>query len=299
MQTIKKPSIAIACGALIALSSGTAVAIEANGLPIYPDGLESYMSGALPGPGVHLLLYSGAMRYNSVRDQDGKSLAIPNFKVDVGLIAPRVVWVTPHQVAGGQLAFHALFPLLTVKETVGNQSKRRQGLGDMAFGPALGYHFSNTAHAIVGIDFMAPTGRYKQNELANLGRNYWTIQPAVAFTYTQPRGINFDIKAMVDFNLRNHDTHTRSGNAFHADYALGYGLGNGWVAGLGGYVYQQFQHDSGPQAGDGKARAFGIGPNLRYANSQGWLFTAKWQQDVGVRSRPKGHQFLVKAAIPF
>lgn len=299
MATQKKSTLAIACGALLLLSSSATMAIEGNGLPIYPDGLESYMSGALPGPGVHLLMYGGAMRYNSVRDHSGDKIPVPGFKVDVAMVAPRVVWVTPQQIAGGQLAFHALFPLLTVKEQAMGLSKRRSGLGDIAFGPALGYHFSDAAHAVVGVDFVAPTGRYKKGEMANLGRNYWTIQPAAAFTYTQPSGINFDLKAMVDFNMRNSDTRTRTGHAIHADYALGYGFGNGWVAGVGGYAYQQFQKDNGPFAGDGKARSFGFGPTVRYANPNGWLFTAKWQQDFGVRSRPKGHQLLAKVAIPF
>lgn len=299
MQKVKNYSGYVATCVLMTFTSSSALAIEGNGLPIYPDGLESYMAGALPGPGVHLLLYGGSMRYNSVRNRNGDALPIPDFKVNVSMIAPRLVWVTPHTVLGGQLAFHGLFPLLSVKETVGNQSKRRHGLGDVAFGPALGYHLSETTHAVLGVDFIAPTGRYKKNEMANLGRNYWTIQPAAAVTYTQPQGLNFDIKAMLDLNMRNNDTRTRSGHAIHADYSVGYGLGNGWVAGVGGYAYQQVQNDSGPFAGDGKARAFGLGPNVRYANKQGWLITAKWQQDFGVRSRLKGHQLLVKAAIPF
>lgn len=299
MINIKKWQLAACSSALLLLASNSSYAIEGNGLPIYPDGLETFMSGALPGPGLHTLMYAGAMRYNSVRDHRGDKIPIPGFQVDVAMVAPRLVWVTEQQLAGGQLAFHALFPLLTVKEQAMGMSKRRSGLGDIAFGPALGYHFSEAAHAVVAVDFVAPTGRYKQGEMANLGRNYWTIQPVVAFTYTQPKGLNADIKTMLDFNMRNSDTRTRTGNAIHADYTLGYGFGNGWVAGIGGYAYQQFKKDTGPLAGDGRARAFGIGPTARYANKDGWLVTAKWQQDIGVRSRPKGHQFLVKAVIPF
>ena len=295
---LKNTLMRLSCGAAVLLSHN-AVAIEGNGLPIYPDGLENYMSGALPGPGVHLLMYAGSLSYNSVRDKHGDKLPIQDFSVDVNMVAPRVIWVTGAQVAGGQLAFHALFPLLTVKEEAFGQRKRRTGLGDIAFGPALGYHFSENAHAVVGVDFVAPTGYYRQDAMANLGRNYWTIQPAAAFTYMQPSGINADLKVMVDFNLRNNDTRTRTGNAIHADYALGYGFGNGFVAGVGGYAYQQIASDSGPRSGDGRARAFAIGPSLRYANANGWLFTAKWQQDFGVRSRPKGHQLMLKAAIPF
>lgn len=290
--------LVVSCAAFMGLAHQS-YAIEGNGLAVYPDGLESFMSGALPGPGVHFLTYGGLMNYDSVRDRQGNKIPIPGFKASVGVVAPRVVWVTSHEVAGGQLAFHALFPLVTVKEQAMGMSKRRSGLGDIAFGPALGYHFSESFHAVAGVDFVAPTGRYKKGEMANLGRNYWTIQPAAAFSYMPPKGINADLKVMFDLNMRNADTQTRTGHAIHADYALGYGFGNGWVVGVGGYAYQQLQEDKGPMAGDGKARAFGIGPNIRYANSNGLLITAKWQQDFSVRSRPKGHQFFVKASIPF
>lgn len=298
MFKIKKIPLTACCTALFLLSSN-AVAIEGNGLPIYPDGLESFMSGAIPDPGVHFLMYTGHMRYNSVRNRHGDKIAIPGFKVDASVVAPRVVWVTDQKIAGGQLAFHAIFPLLSVKEQAMGMSKRRTGLGDIGFGPVLGYHFSEKSHAAFGADIIAPTGRYKKGEMANLGRNYWTIQPIAAYTYTQPSGFNFDIKAMLDLNMRNKDTRTRTGHALHADYVMGYGFGNNWVAGIAGYAYQQIKNDSGPNAGDGKARAFSAGPAIRYADKNGWLLTAKWEQDFGVRSRPKGHQLLVKAAIPF
>jgi hypothetical protein len=132
---INKKIAAVVLGAG-ALGAGPACAIEGNGLPIYPDGLENFMSGALPPPGVHLLMYGGAMRYDSVRDKNGDKLPIPDFKVDVAMVAPRLVWVTDQQVFGGQLAFHALAPLLTVKAQAAGQSQRRSGLGDVVFGPA-------------------------------------------------------------------------------------------------------------------------------------------------------------------
>lgn len=40
-------------------------ATEGGGLAIYPDGLENYLVGALPPPGVHALVYAGAARYDS------------------------------------------------------------------------------------------------------------------------------------------------------------------------------------------------------------------------------------------
>ena len=91
---------------------------------------------------------------------------------------------------------------------------------------------------------------------------------------------------MYDFNQRNSDTRTRSpGDPRRLQPGLG--LGGGWVAGVGGYVYQQVTDDKGPNSAMGKARALGVGPSIRYASQGGWLFTLKWQKDFEVRNRPR------------
>ena len=61
------------------------------------------------------------------------------------------------------------------------------------------------------------------------------IEPVLAVSYVDPNGLNIDAKTMYDFNLRNKATDYRSGQELHVDYAVGWGLGNGWVLGVGGY----------------------------------------------------------------
>lgn len=275
-----------------------AQATENGGLAAYPDGLENYMVGAMPPPGVHLLWYAGTMRYDRLRGNDGKSL-VPDFKVTANVLAPRVVWVTQQKVFGGDLALHAIAPLLDIEFRAGGARFKRSGLGDMTFGVGLGYHVSPALHYAVGLDVIAPVGRYDRRNPASPGKNYATFQPLLAITYTQPDGINADLKLMYDFNLRNRDTDTRSGQAIHADYSLGWGFGNGWAAGVGGHFFRQVTDDRGPNRAQGKARALGFGPSVRYANQQGWLFTLKWQQEYDVRNRPEGRQLHMKLAIPF
>ncbi|WCM94521.1 transporter [Acidovorax sp. NCPPB 2350] len=285
--------------ALLALAGpGAALATENGGLAIYPDGLENYFVGALPPPGVHLLMYGGTLRYDTLRGNAGQSL-VPDFKVDVNVLAPRLVWVTQQQVAGGQLAFHAIAPLLDIKFRAGGATFKSSGLGDVTLGAALGYHLSPQWHQVVGVDVYAPTGSYSATDPSSPGKNYWTVQPVYALTYMQPAGLNADLKLMYDINQRNDDTRTRSGQALHADYAAGWGLGNGWVVGVGGHVFRQVTDDSGPGSAQGKARAVGFGPSIRYANDKGLLVTVKWQKEYGVRNRPEGSQLFVKASIPF
>lgn len=241
------------------------------------------------------MAYAGGARYDTLR---GERIALSNFKVSVGVLAPRLIWVTGQTVLGGQLALHAVAPLLDVDARIGAGHWKSSGLGDVTLGAALGYHASPNFHYLVALDLYAPTGKYDRNDPSSLGKNIWMVQPVVALSYLQAAGVNAELKLMYDINQRNSATDTRSGQALHADYAVGYGFGNGWVAGVGGHVFRQVSADDGPAAA-GKARAVAIGPTLKYDTGKGVFFTAKLQREYAVRNRPEGQQLYVKAVMPF
>lgn len=122
----------------------------------------------------------------------------------------------------------------------------------------------------------------------------------MAVSYIQARGWNADLKLMYDYNFRNKDTDYRSGQELHADYALGWGLGNGFVAGVGGYVYRQVSDDkqAGLTVAGNRGRAMAIGPSLRYQNDKGWMITAKYERQFDVRNKASGAAFWIKTIIP-
>ncbi|ALU91582.1 enzyme involved in meta-pathway of phenol degradation protein [Herbaspirillum rubrisubalbicans M1] len=292
-------ALGLGCSLGLAIACVPAHATEGSGLPSYPDGLENFGSGALPPPGIYGMVYTGYAQYDKIRGDHGQDIGPPDFRVKVGVLAPRVVWVTQQSILGGQLAFHALAPLLDVDARVAGRSFHSRGLGDITVGPALAYHASPALHYALGLDITMPSGQYSLTNPSSLGKNIWVYQPLVALSYIQPEGVNADIKLMYDFNGRNGATQTRSGQAIHADYALGWGFGNGLVAGVGGYLYQQVTNDSGANAAAGKSQALAIGPNLKYDNGKGFIITAKFQQEYDARNRPEGKQFYVKAILPF
>ena len=86
------------------------------------------------------------------------------------------------------------------------------------------------------------------------------------------------------------------------DYSLGWGLGNGFVVGVGGHLYRQIADDkqAGASVGtDGnRARSLSIGPSFKYDSGKGWFVTAKWQKEGGVRNRAEGNALWVKAVFP-
>jgi len=284
--------------ALLGLCCG-AQASEGGGSS-YPMGAENYMSGAMPPPGFYGQLFVNHYEADNLRGNDGKKLPV-DFRVRANAITPRLIWVTDQTLLGGSLAMHAIVPLVDLKVSLNGQPQSKQGLGDVIFGTALGFHHSDKLHSIVSLDFIAPTGRYDRDDLTNIGRNYWVFEPVYALSYVDPDGLNVDAKIMYDFNRKNPDTDYRSGQELHVDYAVGWGLGNGWVLGVGGYMLRQTTDDrqDGHTIEDNKGRAFAIGPSVKYTSKDGWFLTAKWESETQVRNRAQGDAYWLKLTVPF
>lgn len=298
MHTSAKFVTLIATAALSTLAASS-MATE-NGGGMYPNGNENYLTGALPPAGFYVLGYASSYSADSLRGNNGEQLPV-NFKLRANAVAPRFIWVTEQPLAGGTLALHAITPLVELDATVNGQSQRKRELGDIVLGGGAAYHVSDKLHYYVGLDVNAPTGQFDKNDLVNVGRNYWNVEPLVAISYVQPKGINADLKLMYDYNWKNRDTDYRSGQELHADYALGWGFGNGWVAGVGGYAYRQITDDQGPNvpAHGNRGKAFAIGPSIKYDNGKGFFVTAKWQQESQVANRARGHEFKLRMTVPF
>ena len=290
---------ALAATVMLATLGGTAHATEGGG-GVYPNGNENYLAGALPPPGTYFLTYASHYEASTLRDNNGNKIPL-NFNVRADALALRAVHVTQQKILGGQLLFHAIAPLVNLKVQVGAASHKTSGLADLVFGTGLGFHASDKLHYVWAVDVTAPTGSYDSNKTANLSRNYWNIEPVFALTYVQPTGFNGDLKVMYDFNGVNKATNYRSGQELHADFSAGWGLGNGWVVGVGGYVYRQTTDDrqNGATVSNNKGRSYAVGPSVKYDSGKGWFLTAKFEQEFNVMNRAEGSSFKIKALLPF
>lgn len=285
---------------LLALGSVASVQATEGGGSSYSMGSENYGTGSMPKPGLYGVIYSSHYEADSKLGNDGKKLPI-DFNLISNAISPRFIWVTDYKVLGGQLALHTVLPLVDLNVKLNGRSQQQRGLGDITFGPGLGFRITEKLRSILGLDFVAPTGEYHRDDLAKLGRNYWVARPVAAFSYIDAAGWNADAKVMYDFNTKNQATHYTSGQEFHVDYSAGWGLGAGWVVGVGGYFYQQITDDreSGNRVENSKGRALAIGPSIKYTSAKGWYMTAKWQQESEVRNRTEGNAYWLKFAVPF
>lgn len=253
------------------LLSATATHATEGGGSTYNPGVENFLVGAVPPPGVYVLEYLLSYSASRFNDASGNAIPIPGFKIKANAAATRVVWSTDKPFLGGTLVGHAIFPLIDLKVSAAGMSQHKTGLGDITLGIGAAYHHSPQLHSVIDVDVVLPTGSYDRANLANLGRNYASVQPLYALSYIDPKGFNGDFKATLNFNRTNRDTNSRSGTEFILDYSAGWGLGNGWTVGAGGYLYQQLTDDklNGAAVRNSKSRGFAIGPSIKYDNGKG------------------------------
>lgn len=297
LSRIKMKRIAITIFGAISLLSNQSNALE-SGKSQYSHGAENFMSGAVPPPGIHGLLYATHYRADRLNDHNGDQVNIPNFDVQATAIVPRFVWVSETQILGGNFVLGTLIPLVHLNSTAANAKVSDSGLGDVIINTALGFHHSPQRHSAITIDTYLPTGDYNKNKIANIGTNRTAFEPAYAVTYIGDK-IAADARIGYIFNGKNNDTGYTRGDEFHIDYALGLNH-KAFTYGIGGYYQRQMQNDrlSGVSLENSKVEDFSIGPTLKYQNKN-WFITAKYEKEIIAKNRTEGDSFWIKTVLPF
>lgn len=263
-------------------------------------GVENYLTGLVPSPGMYSLIYAEHYSADSFKDGGGNSLPI-DFNLEANVVAPRLVWVTDRTFLGGQVVHAALIPFVDLDVSVNGMHDSDQGLGDINLTPiAIAYHHSEHLHSAIGLDFYLPTGNYDARRLANVGRNYYATEAVYTISYVNPDGMNWDAKVMYDYNFENKDTNYKSGQELHFDYSVGYSVGRNLVVGVGGYGYKQVTGDeqNGVDIGN-EGQAFAIGPSIKFSHKSGFFVTLKYQKEMAVENRPEGAAFWFKTVVKF
>lgn len=263
-----------------------------NGADSYALGAEGMMSGALPPPGVYLLSYY--QNYHAGHFDQGP----PNFHLDVNALIPRLVWVTEQNYFGGQLGFYAAQPMVDLRLTAAGMSDHNSALGDLMLGSLMGWHHGNH-HWIGAIEAVLATGKYDnptalQPLVANIGKNYNTVRPIIAYSYAPKNGLDISTKLSYSFNTENDDTDYKSGEYFAGDYSVGYKLTDNFKIAVEGYAFKQTLSDK--QHGEDigmRGQVLAVGPAVQYQDKN-WSIEAKYLKETHVENRPEGHTGLLK-----
>lgn len=309
--------MAATIAATVTLGISTTSYATENGGGAYPNGAEGYLNGALPPAGTYFLNYLNHTTADRFNDGDGDEM-VPDFKVDASAEVVRIVHVTNLKILGADYAAHVIVPFVHVSAQAGATKDFDTGIGDITIDPIiLGWH-SGKMNYIFGVDVILPTGGYNRNKLANVGRNYTTVEPLLAVTYVDPKGLELSGKFMYDFNTTNKraaitpfnptGSDYKSGQEFHVDLSAGWNFSEKFQLGVSGYYYRQMTKDrlSDPAAdavfqaqyNGFKGEAFAMGPAIRL-KTHGIQAIAAWQHEFVADYRPQGDKIWLKTVMAF
>ena len=282
---------------ICAVLAGGAFATEGGG-GAYPNGAEGLMTGAVPPPGDYLINYLLYYSADEFMGPTGKAAPVP-FDLTVWANVLRYIHVTDKKVAGGFWTQHIFIPIMQMDVDVGGISDDKFGLGDVIVDPfVVAWHGENW-HAAAGVDIYVPIGSYDAMDLANLGRNYWTIEPVVAATYLFPGDVEASVKIMYDINMENDDTDVKSGDEFHFDYAVAKKVTKELCVGVSGFYYDQVSEDEvgGAKLTGSKGKQIAYGPVVSYQKGK-QTFVLKWQIETETENKPEGDRIWFKFISP-
>ncbi|OPY65924.1 MAG: hypothetical protein A4E63_02784 [Syntrophorhabdus sp. PtaU1.Bin050] len=271
----------------------------------YPGTMEDFYAGLLPPEGVYLIDYMPIVQSNRLAGNNGKEADGVDFKMDGIFNAPRILFVTPWKIAGGNFCFHIFPSAGYLHVSVNGKSQSKTGIGDLDLGPAIKWHFKDF-HMVAGLDLYMPTGAYDKDDLANIGLNYWTINPLMAFTYIGGKDAplpGFEVSGKLDymFNTVNAATGYKSGQQFGVNYLIGQHFGS-WGVGINGQWMIQTTDDkirNEPANFNGNRTSwFSVGGAVSYQLPKGSV-TAKYVTDVSNKNCAKIDKILLKFVYPF
>ncbi|MEZ9188020.1 transporter [Vibrio sp. 10N.286.52.F8] len=282
-----------------------------------PGSISSFMDGVPAKPSfitrLNLISYKG--EYKPQVSILGLNNAI--IKVESQALALTMAYRPHFEIGEGwSYAFGGTIPFINVTTNIGvngqsnvNITEEDSGIGDVILAPVmLNQNINSDLNLNYRVSIYAPTGGYKEGQLANTGKNYWTIEPTVGAVYFgKENGIEASVYAGVDFNTENHETSYQSGTQGHVEATFGQSFPFfGGLASVGatGFYYQQLTGDSGSGAifGDFKAKTVGAGPRVSFVHNTergGIAMELKWFHEFETERRTKGGTIFLKALAKF
>ncbi|MGV7215208.1 SphA family protein [Bradyrhizobium sp. UFLA05-112] len=294
LQKISAASLLLVCA-----SGGAAVAAE-NGVLNYPPGAPGVFIGTFPPiPGIFMLSQTNYSSGDGLYDGHGNKLPIP-FAVSSISETARILVSYPTEFLGAHVYTQFVLPFVHVQSSNPGGKFSADGFAGLTISPVImQWHLSQYQSLTLGLDIATNTGTYSPWAGLNVGTNYNTIMPTLAYRYFDPKGVEIGISPRLMFNDANTASpnvftrtlqNYRSGDAFNVDFNVGYNFGP-WKASVVGAYTQQFTDDTvngvkafnaaGVQDGN-RLRTFAAGPSLTYD-------AGKFQVNVNYQ-----HTFLVE-----
>ena len=283
-------------------------------LPPTNLGMANVYDGIAGKPG---LLYQGYVQvFDTKHVMNEAGAKVPSaVKVNSVLAMNQLIWLTPVKVAGGNLAFTVLMPVVQINSSnlTGLAPTVNPGvLGDIVEGTAiqwsdkkfLGLSFSHR----IELDVTLPVGSYDNRYDINTSSHLYAFGLYHAFTLFLNDKIS--ISSRNEFNYNSHviGQEAKPGSFYNGNYSVDYSILKSLKLEAAAYYLTQFNEDSYggnshyyfDQYGiaNTKERVLGIGPGLAYFAPNGVLIEAKMFFETQARNRLDGDRPTLRIAIP-
>lgn len=274
-------------------------------------GLTSVLDGAPPAPGAYymgyLSFYSGTMR-----DSNGDKVrpnGINEIKVNTALAINQVIAITNTKVAGGNLFFDLLVPVVLIKES-NYDLVGKDGLADVTVGAGIQWWnkklFGKPFFHRFELDYILPIG--SNNDMGgakpiNAGAQFGTIQPNWAQTLFLNKNVSISLRHHLSFNglykgSLPPNSKLRVGSYYHVNYSIESIVGKSrFNPGQSGELRLAAQGYYGKQLSDDKMNGndlnskesvFAIGPDVHYITKFGLALELKTAFEVSAINRTQG-----------
>lgn len=291
-----------------------------NAVGVYILGSRGPMAGFTPPPGVYFqndfYFYRGSA--NPSKELVFNAKLIAGVSASMPVDAPSLLWSTPWQIAGGNLAFSATLPIggprisadtqlsaPPLNAVIGrNLSDSVTTIGDPYLQSMIAWHAGNF-HWTGGVGLNVPMGDYREGAMANIAFHRWAADLFAAVTYLNMQtGLDLSAAGGFTFNGTNTVTNYKTGTEFHLEGAATQNLPGGFSFGAVGYYYQQVTGDSGSGArlGDFKGRIAALGGSLGYnfktGDGRDVALRLKVYREFAAQNRLEGTAGFFTVAMP-
>lgn len=316
----------VACGLLLfLLGMPSTPALAGGGGPA--NGAEGAFVGVAPPPGFTFVSYTLFYSADTFKDDEGDDLAVFD-KATIFAEILRFAWISNLKIFGADYGQHFFVPILHTNldfnVPVGPNFRKHHSDTNVPYfiyAPVLlaWHEFQGKLHFACAVDYFIPLYNQSDGNLAGVGRNFWTFEPAFAVTWLPTEKIELSAKFMYDFHTEQQDYSHPSGlmfdrlpgQEFHCDYNVSYAIIDNFRLGVGGYVYRQVTNDDYDVKGvadpvrtalqgaeDDLSRVWAIGPGMCYQR-RNMFFELKSQYEMDAQNISEGFNLWFKCSYVF
>lgn len=235
---------------LAAVIAGAGVAQAAEGVsPMQPGGTTGNPAGALPPPGLYFN-WDTAYEYGTLKNNSGNDQSIPKLRASNVSTVGALLWVPGWKLFGADYGAALVQPFKFANTSIFGTTTSASGLVGTSVSPLnLSWNLGNGMFIGSGVAFVVPdstndyawTGTRWRTTTKNIGNNYWTVEPNLAFTYMK-NDWTITFNNILDINSENDKTHYQTGTIYYLDATVTKRFGK-YNLGVVGNFTQQFDDD--------------------------------------------------------